>query len=256
MSLADCSVLLCSDPSGAAAPEASRAQPFLDLPFLPCGDAWEAIQSEGAIMIRALGMFVVSVMLSLTGCATIVKGNDQNLAITTDPEGASCSVQRKGMYIATVNPTPGSFRVDKSSAALDLKCTKQGYLNTETQIDSSFQGWFLGNLILGGIVGIVVDASSGAMNQYQATIALILTPESFPTAEARDAFFTKRRDEVAENKKLSKEKKEAMFAEIETRMAQTGIAAAVAPTEAASSMPDRTVPNDSIDKSSIGPVSQ
>src|SRR3546814_11002644 len=46
-----------------------------------------------------------------------------------------------------------------------------------------------GNILFGGIIGVAVDASSGAMNQYPSSVTIALVPESFTSTTARDVFF-------------------------------------------------------------------
>lgn len=166
--------------------------------------------------------FVAIVMLA-SGCATVVKGKSQTLTVTTDPEGATCTMSRKGEVIGAINPTPGSLQVDKSSMDLELNCRKQGYLDTESRIDATVQGWTFGNIILGGIIGVVVDAGSGAMHEYRSTIEIKLVPEAFPTAEKRDAFFEEQRAEVESNAKLKQAEKDALLAELDTTKQRTRI---------------------------------
>ena len=50
-----------------------------------------------------------------------------------------------------------------------------------------------GNIIFGGIIGVAVDAATGAMNEYPPMITITLVPEEFPTVLERDAFFDKMR---------------------------------------------------------------
>jgi len=144
-----------------------------------------------------LGCVIVAGIVSIaSGCATIVKGNSQSLSVKTDPPGAACELARKGKTVAVVNPTPGSTQVSKGAAALDVTCKKQGYLDATASASSSVQGWTLGNLLIGGVVGLVVDAGSGALHEYQPEISLKLLPESFESEESRDTFFDTWRDEV------------------------------------------------------------
>ena len=51
-----------------------------------------------------------------------------------------------------------------------MDCGKEGYQNGRGILNSGFQGWTLGNLVLGGIVGLAVDAGSGAINEYPSSI--------------------------------------------------------------------------------------
>lgn len=161
----------------------------------------------------------------LSGCATVVKGRTQNLTVATDPPAAACELHRKGKLIGAVSPTPGNIQVDKSSADIDLSCTKPNYLKSETKVSSSFQSWTLGNAILGGLVGVVVDAGSGAAHEYQSTLTVKLIPESFASEGERTKFFEALRSDIAANDKLKKKDKEAHLSRIETEKSRTRIAA-------------------------------
>jgi S1-C subfamily serine protease len=66
--------------------------------------------------------------------------------------------------------------VDKSKDDILVKCTKPGYQDASASIPSDFQGWTLGNLVLGGLIGVGVDAASGAMNEYPGAFGVPMTP--------------------------------------------------------------------------------
>ena len=149
------------------------------------------------ILIWRTTFFILIVTALLTsGCATIVKGSSQGVTVKTDPPGASCELSKQGKSVGVVNPTPGTVQLGKGASALDVICKKPGYLDASAMLSSSFQGWTLGNAILGGIVGIVIDAGSGAMHEYQPEISMKLLPESFGSIDSRDAYFDAWRAEV------------------------------------------------------------
>ena len=127
-------------------------------------------------------ILAVTVLLS-SGCATIVKGSSQGITVKTDPPGANCELSKNGKSVGIVNPTPGTVQLGKGASALDVICKKSGYLDANAKLPSSFQACTLGNAILGGVVGIVVDAGSGAMHEYQPEISMRLLPESFGSIE-------------------------------------------------------------------------
>jgi hypothetical protein len=56
----------------------------------------------------------------------------------------------------------------------------------------------VGNVLIGGIIELAIDASSGAINKYPASITITVPPLSFPTAEARDAFYNGLKAQVTE----------------------------------------------------------
>lgn len=152
--------------------------------------------------VTFLILFVPALITS--GCATIVTGRSQGLTVKTDPPGANCDLTRKGKSVGVVNPTPGTAQLGKSASALDVSCKKSGYLDTSAKLSSSLQGWTLGNVIFGGIVGIVVDAGTGAMHEYQSEISMKLLPESFGSEESRDAYFNSWRDDLLSKSEKTK----------------------------------------------------
>lgn len=139
---------------------------------------------------------VCAATLLSSGCATIVKGSSQTLTVDTKPPGASCVFNRDGETIGVVHPTPGSLVVQKSSKAISVACTKDKFQESDATLSADFQPMTLGNIILGGVIGIIVDAASGAVAEYQPNLTLTLIPAEFADADARDAYFAKLRDDL------------------------------------------------------------
>lgn len=117
---------------------------------------------ESRLLAFSLATFAA---FQLSACASIVKGSSATVAITTPPaQGASCSLSSpEGTWQLT---SPGTATIQRSKHDVQVRCTKEGYQDAAAVIPSSFEGWTLGNIILGGVVGVVVDASTGAMNDY------------------------------------------------------------------------------------------
>jgi hypothetical protein len=127
----------------------------------------------------------------LPGCATITKGSSQSVTVNTDPTGATCMLSRDGQQIAAVNPTPGTVMVGKASGAIAVACKKSGFQDAAGVLASTFQAMTFGNIIFGGIIGVAVDAASGAMNEYPPMVTISMVPEEFASTADRDAFFDK-----------------------------------------------------------------
>jgi hypothetical protein len=132
----------------------------------------------------------------LTGCATIVKGHSQEITLQTTPPGAACNLMRSGKAVGAVNPTPGSVTVEKSKTEIAISCKKDGYFDADGKVASKFHPMTFGNILFGGIIGIGVDAASGAMTEYESSVAITLIPAEFGSADERDAFFDKLREEL------------------------------------------------------------
>ena len=62
----------------------------------------------------------------LSACATLVNGSSQNVTVSTNPPGASCTLDRVGARIGAIPATPGSVRLDKSKNDLSVTCAKGG----------------------------------------------------------------------------------------------------------------------------------
>lgn len=102
----------------------------------------------------------------LSACATLVNGTSQTVTVSTTPPGASCTLDRMGTRIGAVSVTPGSVRIDKSKNDLAVTCTKDGFQTATVAHAPSFGGATFGNIIAGGVIGVVVDAASGANYSY------------------------------------------------------------------------------------------
>ena len=142
--------------------------------------------------VKLNGLLLSFVMMT-TGCATLTKGTSQAVTVDTDPSGAMCTLTRDAKPLAIVNPTPGSVPVEKAQGTIAVACTKQGFLEVAGNLASEFQAMTFGNILFGGIIGVVVDAASGAMHQYPDSVTITLIPDEFASAGARDAFFDRMR---------------------------------------------------------------
>ena len=62
--------------------------------------------------------------------------------------------------------TPATFEIPKSSSDARIICEKDGEPRGEAIAKSSFKSNTVGNVLIGGIIGIGVDAMTGAMWAY------------------------------------------------------------------------------------------
>ncbi len=153
-----------------------------------------------------IALAVTIAVSGLSGCATVTKGSSQTVTVNTDPAGAKCILQREGQTIGIVNPTPGSVLIDKDKDVVSVTCEKEGYQETASVLASQFQAMTLGNILIGGIIGVAIDAGTGAMNEYPPMVSVALSPNKFNSLAERDSFFDNRRnallsqyDELAKN---------------------------------------------------------
>lgn len=109
-----------------------------------------------------VGLGAVVLVLAMVGCATLISGTSQKFGVSTTPSGATVVVdnQEKGR-------TPVVLKLDRREDHA-VKITLSGYKPFETTLTRKINGWFWGNLAFGGIVGIIVDVSNGAMYKLKA----------------------------------------------------------------------------------------
>jgi hypothetical protein len=144
--------------------------------------------------LRIAGL--LSLLWLMGGCASITQGTDQQITAKTEPSGAECEFTRDGETVGVVNPTPGTVTVSKSKDVIQVSCTKQGHQKAVRPLNSEFEGMTAGNALFGGLIGLGVDAATGAMNEYPNEIFVRLTPEEFSTETKQMSYFRKRRKEI------------------------------------------------------------
>src|SRR5215470_5998701 len=94
--------------------------------------------------------------LFVSGCATVVNGTTQKIGVSSTPIGADVLVDNQQHVIT---PATVSLARDQSHSFV---FKKEGYQDDSFVITSGTSGWVWGNVLLGGIVGGVVDFASGA----------------------------------------------------------------------------------------------
>ena len=114
--------------------------------------------------------------ISLGGCATIVTGTSQNVTVTSSPTGAKCDVAREGGQIQT-GTTPMTFSVSKSRHDLTITCMNDVGGKGNATSKSGAEPWIFGNLLFGGIPGLVIDLVSGGIVKYDTPVTVnIVSP--------------------------------------------------------------------------------
>jgi hypothetical protein len=173
---------------------------------------------------------VLAALVVLTsGCATITKGSSQTITVDTDPSGAICTLTRDAKMLAVVNPTPGSISISKDSGAISVICKKESFLDAAGTMTSQFQAMTFGNILFGGLIGIAVDAASGATHEYPPLVTITLIPAQFATLADRDTFFDRMRQTLVRE---AAEVKERIAKECRGTQCEKELAAADAGTRA------------------------
>jgi hypothetical protein len=132
-------------------------------------------------------IFACLLMLLTSACSSIIEGRSQTISLNTNPPGADCALNREGMVIGRINPTPGSVVVEKTKHDILITCAKPGYQTATYHNHSGVAGATFGNIVLGGAIGWAIDSATGADNKYDSPVNLTMVPEvavQSPTAQA------------------------------------------------------------------------
>lgn len=106
-------------------------------------------------------LLVVSAVLLVAGCATVTRGTTDVLVVNSLPQGAQVQLSN-GM---SCTATPCSFKLPRKS---DLKVTvsKERCQTVVTNVTHKTAGagaaGVAGNVLVGGLIGLGVDAATGA----------------------------------------------------------------------------------------------
>ena len=100
--------------------------------------------------------------LMLSACATVTRGTNTNWDVQTSPDGARVETTHGYSCAAT----PCSLKMPRKSA-FQATITKPGYKTVVASVGNRVSGGgggaAAGNILAGGIIGVGIDASSGAM---------------------------------------------------------------------------------------------
>ena len=130
-------------------------------------------------MRRPIATATVGLWLAalLAGCATITSGTTQPINIDSEPQAANCTLTREGQVLGAIT-TPAPITIKRHAATVHVVCKKPGYEDGRIVMNSRYETASSGNFLLGGVIGVMVDASSGASSRYKSSVLVRLAPLS------------------------------------------------------------------------------
>ena len=116
---------------------------------------------------------IVGVSFFAGGCASIVHSGNRLISISTDPPGATASIRKAGGTaiddVVVVNKTPCTVSLDPRGGyfrgqSYTLRLELPGYQTAEVALTPKMSGWYWGNILFGGLIGMLaVDPATGSM---------------------------------------------------------------------------------------------
>jgi hypothetical protein len=130
---------------------------------------------------RVLGRYIIAGRVKPnSGCQNPAAANDKLLR----QEKVRTLTNSEGKWFLT---SPSSVQVHKTKNDFSVECTKDGYQPGNQIAVSKFGGATFGNIVLGGGVGAIVDAASGANYYYDSRLTVPLgEPKGAVQAPAPD----------------------------------------------------------------------
>lgn len=145
-------------------------------------------QSKGLQMKIHTLSAIAALGIAVSGCATIIDGTSQEIAVNTNPTGANCVFYRQGLAIGSVQNAPGILNVKRRKYDIEIKCDKPGYAQATYLNHSGTSAMIAGNiaadLILTGGISSIVDSADGADNRYDPVVNITLAPVASAAALA------------------------------------------------------------------------
>ena len=118
-------------------------------------------------------LVIIAISAFLSSCASIVSRTKWPLAVDSKPEGVHVSITNRSGKEVFAGKTPvattlksgsGFFGKESYTVALTYKGTETRKINVECKLN----GWYFGNLLIGGLIGmLVVDPATGAMYRLE-----------------------------------------------------------------------------------------
>ncbi len=103
------------------------------------------------------------------GCASIVSKSDWPVNISSSPSGAEVVVQDQDGIVVQQGATPMTVSLPAKAgffkgARYTMEFSKPGYTQGRTVASAHLNGWYWGNIVFGGLIGmLIVDPATGAM---------------------------------------------------------------------------------------------
>ena len=120
-------------------------------------------------MGKVAGATAFAAIITLAGCASIVSDSKPKVGLYSLPTNANYVIKNSNGDVLLRGVTPGTEILETSrgyfkSQSYTVTFQKEGYTETTVPLKSTVSGWYWGNLLIGGLIGmLIVDPLTGAM---------------------------------------------------------------------------------------------
>jgi len=144
--------------------------------------------------IQGAGYLVLGTLITnfMTGCASIISETNQPVTLRSNPAGADIIITNKQGIEVFRGKTPTTLTLKTSAGFFcpeeyTVTYSLPGYAPQTLQLDNGVNGWYFGNFVFGGLIGmLIIDPATGAMWTVQKDSNVSLSPvvaANLPVAE-------------------------------------------------------------------------
>ncbi len=126
-----------------------------------------------------LSVIAVSFLISATSCASILTESKKKVTIKGLP-GTTIVDKKTNATIAEIgNSGETKAKIRKQIKSRTIEARKRGYVPQIYVMDTQMEPLFWANILLGGVIGMAIDYSTGKMMTYEDDyIDLTLKPQT------------------------------------------------------------------------------
>jgi len=135
-------------------------------------------------MKKTILLLVLVAASWLSGCASVTGSTTQSVSVyarepgSGEVQGATCELTNsKGKWFVT---TPGSVMIHRSNDDMHVYCNKTGYEPGRASVVSETKAQMFGNILIGGVIGAVIDHNSGSGYEYPGIIHVLMRAMFMP----------------------------------------------------------------------------
>lgn len=115
---------------------------------------------------------ILFIVVTVSSCATIFGKSSYQIRINSSPASSFVILNNNGTEIekgttprmVTLKSSAGYFK----RASYRVKFNLNGYEERIVRIEAKLNGWYIGNVLVGGLIGLlIIDPASGAMYKLE-----------------------------------------------------------------------------------------
>jgi hypothetical protein len=138
----------------------------------------------------AVGGSILAASMLLTGCASMFSSSKHDVGVVSSPVGANYEVRNKAGVLIKKGTTPDGIKLSASAGyfigeSYTVRFSKEGHSDQVVTLTSGINGWYWGNILIGGVIGmLVIDPLTGAMYTLPKSVTGNLSQASAPAPSA------------------------------------------------------------------------